>query len=146
MEMLWWHWILLGLLLAGIELLTPGGFFVVFFGVGALAVGGLALAGAAGPPWVQWLLFSALSVGALALLRKPLLARVRTGPDGDRDSLAGELAVPLEGIPPGAVGRAELRGSSWSARNAGTTDLVKGQRCVVVRVEGLMLLIRAEGA
>ncbi|MGE3844344.1 MAG: NfeD family protein [Vicinamibacterales bacterium] len=146
MEMLWWHWILLGLVLAGIELLTPGGFFVMFFGVGAIAVGGLALAGAAGPLWMQWLLFSVLSVAALALLRKPLLARFRTGSGADRDSLAGELAVPLGAIPPGGVGRAELRGSSWSARNAGTLELAKGQRCIVVRVEGLMLLIRAEGA
>ena len=44
MDMLWWHWIAFGLVLAGFEMLTPGGFFVVFFGVGALLVGLLQLA------------------------------------------------------------------------------------------------------
>ncbi len=39
--MIWWYWVVLGLLLTGLELATPGGFFVIFFGVGALLVGGL---------------------------------------------------------------------------------------------------------
>lgn len=146
MDMLWWHWILVGLVLLGIEMLTPGGFFVMFFGVGALVVGWLALMGLAGPLWTQWLLFSVFSAATLMFMRKPLLARLRGGqPSADRDAITGELAVPLEDILPGAVGRVELRGTSWSARNAGTTGLVKGQRCTVERVDGLTLFIRAEG-
>jgi MFS family permease len=38
-------WIVLGLILAAIELATPGGFFVIFFGVAAVTVGILSLAG-----------------------------------------------------------------------------------------------------
>ena len=45
--MIWWYWMVLGLLLLGLELATPGGFFLLFFGVGALLVGGLAIIGAA---------------------------------------------------------------------------------------------------
>ena len=34
-----WMWIAMGLVLAAIELATPGGFFIIFFGVGAVGVG-----------------------------------------------------------------------------------------------------------
>ena len=44
------------------------------------------------------------------------------GPGKDVDSLVGDIAVPLEDIPAGAVGRAELRGTVWSARNQDTRD------------------------
>lgn len=136
--MLWWHWVAIGMVLAVLEMAGPGGFFIIFFGVGALVVGLLSLAGLAGPAWTQWLLFSAISVVSLLLFRRPLLAWMRRheGPAQPIDRLEGEIAVPAEDIAPGAMGRAELRGSMWSARNAGATVLVRGQRCVVARVDG----------
>ena len=45
------------------------------------------------------------------------------------DSLVGDVAVPLEEIAPGAVGRAELRGTVWSARNRAARLLARGERC-----------------
>ena len=143
MDMLWWHWIAFGLVLAGLELFTPGGFFIVFFGVGALAVGVLSLLGVAGPLWVQWLLFSVLSVVSLAVFRKPLLDRMRSATSNTApvDPLVGEIATPVADIAPGAVGRAELRGTAWQARNLGTITAVRGQRCRVMRVDGLTVEI-----
>jgi len=138
----WWIWMLLGLGLLVAELVTPGGLFALFFGLGALLVGTLALLGLGGPKELQWVLFSGLSLGALALLRRRLRARLGGGPA--IDSLVGELAVPLEDLPAQAAGRVELRGSSWSARNAADVPLSRGQRCHVVRVEGLTLFIRPE--
>ena len=38
MELVWWHWIALGLLLIGSELLLPA-FYLVWFGLGALLTG-----------------------------------------------------------------------------------------------------------
>ena len=146
MDMLWWHWIVIGLVFAVIELAGPGGFFIIFFGVGAVVVGALELAGLAGPLWFQWLLFSFVSVVSLLLFRNPLLRRLRLNEAAPKvDALEGEIAVPKDDIPPGAVGRAELRGSQWSARNTGTTTLGRGQRCVVTKVDGLMLHIAPEG-
>jgi membrane protein implicated in regulation of membrane protease activity len=145
MDMLWWHWIAFGLVLAGLEILTPGGFFVIFFGAGAVVVGLLDLAGLAGPLWVQWLLFTGVSVLAVSLFRKPLLERLRARDDhGPVDSLVGEVAIPMADIAPGAVGRAELRGSGWQARNVGTTTTIKGQRCRVNRIDGLTIYIEPE--
>ena len=34
LDMLWWHWIVLGLVLAALEMAGAGGFFIIFFGVG----------------------------------------------------------------------------------------------------------------
>ena len=144
--MLWWLWLVLGLLLAGFELLTPGGFFLIFFGTAALAVGVLAGLDLGGPVWLQWLLFSVLSVVSLLFFRNPLLARMGRGTADDApiDSLVGETATPLEDIAPDGVGRAELRGATWTARNGDPRPVALGQRCLVQRVDGLTLWIRAE--
>ena len=146
--MIWWYWVVLGLLLAGLELATPGGFFLLFFGVGALLVGGLTMLGIGGPAWVQWLLFSVLSVAALVFFRAPLLRlmEARTPRTGDVDSLRGEVAVAMDGIPAGGMGRAQLRGTVWTARNLGTEPIMPGQRCLVTSVDGLTISIRREGA
>ena len=144
--MVWWLWVLLGLGLLTFEVLTPGGFFAVFFGVSALLLGALSSLAFAGPPWLQWLLFSGISVGLVLVVRRPLLARVKTNSRTlpAIDSLVGEVATLLEDLPPGAVGKAELRGSGWTVRSVEPKTLAKGARCRVERVEGFTLWIRPE--
>ena len=145
--MTWWHWLALGLILVALEMAASGGFYVIFFGVAAIAIGGLHLFGLAGPVWFQLLLFSALSVGSLLLFRNPLLRLMKLDTPGeDVDSLVGEIAVPHEEIAPGAVGRAELRGTFWSARNVRGHAAARGQRCSVVACRSADDLHRAEGA
>jgi membrane protein implicated in regulation of membrane protease activity len=143
----WWHWLLLGLALVALEMAASGGFYVIFFGIAAIAIGALHLFAIAGPVWWQFLLFSILSVASLLLFRGPVLHWMRLDQPGvDVDSLVGEVAVPLEDIAPGRVGRAELRGTVWSARNASSAAVLRGQRCVVMRVERLMIFVQPEGA
>jgi membrane protein implicated in regulation of membrane protease activity len=145
MLMQWWLWLLLGLFLLLCELVTPGGFYIIFFGVGALAIGLLAFMDLAGPPWLQWLLFSVISIGTLALFRRPLLRMVEPASrPHEVDSLAGETAVAVEDIQAGAIGKAEMRGTAWTAKNVGAVPLSRGARCKVERVEGLMLCVRSE--
>ena len=141
--MLWWIWVLLGFFLLLVELLTPGCLYLLFFGVAAIIVGLLAGVQLSGPSWMQWLLFSILSVAALLLLRRRLLRKLRPAGQGKEvDSLVGETALSLEDIAVDAIGKAELRGTSWNARNVGASALARGQRCKVERVEGLMLWVR----
>jgi len=143
--MVWWLWVLIGLGLLSFEVLTPTGFFAVFFGLAALVVGTLTALDLSGPAWLQWLLFSGVSVGFVLLLRRPLLARVKpTRALPPIDSLVGEVATLLEDLPPGAVGKAELRGSGWTVRSVEPKTLAKGARCRVERVEGFTLWIRPE--
>jgi membrane protein implicated in regulation of membrane protease activity len=143
----WWHWLALGLILIALELAASGGFYVIFFGIAAIAISALRVFGAAGPAWVQVLLFSVLSVASLVLFRSPLMRWMKLDREGvDVDSLVGENAVARENIPPGGVGRVELRGTVWTARNAGSKPLVNGERLIVVRVEQLTIHVEAEGA
>jgi hypothetical protein len=144
--MVWWSWLLLGFALLALELTTPGGFYFLFFGVAALIVGALAGAGVGEPAWVDWFLFSVLSVASLVFFRRRLLARLRT-PDaaaGSVRQLVGEVAVLLEDLAPGEVAKAELRGASWSVRTLGGERLARGRRCRIERVEGLTLWVRPE--
>jgi membrane protein implicated in regulation of membrane protease activity len=143
--MIWWYWILLGAALLAVELATPGGFFFIFFAVSALLLGALESAGVVETDWLQWLLFSALSIICLAVFRKPLLERMRRSERTEAvDSLVGELAVAVTAILPGQHGRAELRGSTWTARNVDDVLLDAGERARVVAVRELEIDIRQE--
>ena len=140
----WWIWLLLGLLLLLGELLTPGGFYIFFFGIGALVVGALAGMNLAGPAWFQFILFSLVSVLTLWLFRGKLLQLTRVRTTDVVDSFIGESAVVLEEISVNGVGKAEARGTSWTARNLGDQALARGARCRVERIEGLTIFVRAE--
>lgn len=144
--MVWWYWMVLGLVLLGAEMTTPGGFYIIFFGLSALIVGTLAGLNVVATDWLQWLLFSVIAVGSLILFRGPLMAAIKKGPDGSTqvDSMVGEIAIPLSPLAAGETGKAELRGTTWSAKNVGSVSLAKGQRGKVARVDGLTLLITAE--
>jgi len=147
MAIAWWHWLVLGLLLIGLEMAASGGFYIIFFGIAAIVISLLAALGAGAPIWVQLLLFSVLSIGSLQFFRSPLMRWLNIeGQGGDVDSLVGETGVAQQDILPDEIGRVELRGTSWSARNSGTTILTTGRRCTVVRVDRLMLIVEAEGA
>ena len=146
MDLVWWHWLVVGLLLVLVELATPGGFFMIFFGIAALIVGLMAGAGFGGPVWMQLLMFSVISVASLMLFRTRLLKWMQVDPQAPEvDSLIGEIGQ-LEGaIGPGQMGRIEVRGAAWSARNATALELPRGMRCRVVRVKGLTLEVEPEG-
>jgi membrane protein implicated in regulation of membrane protease activity len=146
MNLFWWHWLALGLILVALEA-ASGGFYIIFFGIAAIAISLVRLLDLAAPIWIQLVLFAVLSVGSLLAFRNPLIRWLKLDrPGSDVDSMVGDLAVPLEAIAPGAVGRAELRGTVWSARNRAARTVVRGERCRVVTVEQLMIFIEPEGA
>jgi len=145
LNMDWWIWVLAGLALLALEVASPGGFYVLFFGVGALAVGLLAALGVAETLWLQGVLFTALSVASLLCFRRPILNKMRAHePVGEVDTLVGASAVAQGKIVPGGFGKAELRGSTWNARNAGESTIGRDQLCMVERVDGLTLWVRAD--
>src|SRR5262249_58489081 len=137
--MAWWVWLLAGLGLLGFELLTPGGFFILFFGLGALVVGALAGLGLTEPVWLQWLLFSLLSVGSLLLFRRRLLAWLQSPEARAAVGLVGDVAVLLDDVPPGAVGEAGVRGTAWSDRHNGPETLGRRRRRLGERGDGRTL-------
>lgn len=144
--MAWWIWILIGFAFFIAEALTAGTLVVGFFGMGAIAVGFLVLMGVGGPAWVQFLLFTGISLAALAIFRQPLVRRLRGESDGDSelDTLVGENGSATSVLEPGGLGKIELRGTSWSARNVGDEPLAAGDRVIVTAVRGLTLEVRRD--
>jgi membrane protein implicated in regulation of membrane protease activity len=139
----WWMWIVFGVILAAIELLTPGSLFIIFFGLAAMVIGLLSLMGVVEHPWIEWLLFSILALVALRLFRRPLLSRLEKDSYAAVDSLVGETAIASASMAPGEHGHVELRGSRWSSHNVGALTIEAASRCRVVAVEGLRLDVAA---
>jgi membrane protein implicated in regulation of membrane protease activity len=144
--MVWWYWIVIGLLLLAGEVTLTGGFDLFFFGIAALVVGAAAAAGWVADFTIQCVAFSALAIISLALFRRPLLAKfkLRGTTHQDLDNLIGEGVQLLTDTAPEAPGKGELRGTTWNIRNAGPGALARGQRAVVQRVDGLTLWVKAE--
>ena len=140
----WWLWVAGGLALVVAELVTPSGFFIIFFGLGALTVGLLSGLELLAQTWAQWLAFSVLSVAYLVVFRGRLQSKMQVPPPPNVDSLVGVLAIVQERLLPGVVGRVEVRGSSWNARNTSNVTLDAGQRARVAAVDGLTLTVVPE--
>ncbi|HPT25991.1 MAG TPA: NfeD family protein [Bryobacteraceae bacterium] len=141
----WWMWVVLGMVLLLGEVLTPGGFFIIFFGAAALVVGLLKALGLEMALSYELMLFAILSIMGLVFFRKPLQQKFRQlTPDILPDELKGESGTALEEIAAGAAGKVELRGTAWSAVNAGVSTLPKGCACLVEKVDGLTLTVRAK--
>ncbi len=143
--MTWWHWALIGLALLAGEIATPGGFFIIFFGVGARVVARLSGLGQTEALWLELLIFAICSVLSLLLFRNRLLERFPP-PTGqpDADDMIGKEAKAAEVIPPGGTGKVDMRGTSWNAQNAGTAPLQPGQACIVEKRDGLTFTVRAK--
>lgn len=141
----WWVWIGLALFFLLAELFAPGGFFLVFFGLGALVVGLLPLCGVVLGGAIDWGVFIVVSLLSLALFRNRLLGSFSPGPGmADQDSIIGTRGVADDEIRANGSGRMLLRGTSWNATNIGSVDIGKGKSCIVKEVDGLTLKIVAD--
>lgn len=141
-NMVWWIWVLIGFGILGLEL-TTATLHVGFFAVGALVVALLVALGVDLPLWAQLVIFTSVSLVAFFFLRPILVRKLKLDQKKVVDSLVGEQALALEDIGVGGNGRAEMRGTTWGARNIGETALIRGQRCVVAAVDGLVIHLRA---
>jgi inner membrane protein len=135
-----WAWIILGLLLIGIELLAPGIFFL-WLGLAALATGLLdALLG------LSWqaasLVFALLSVAAVILGRWVTRSGGQTEPQSALLNQRGQALVgrvfTLETPIKDGEGRIRVDDSSWRVTGA---DRFAGAKVRVVRVDGTTLVV-----
>jgi membrane protein implicated in regulation of membrane protease activity len=142
----WWAWLVLGFVLLAGELASPGGFYLLFVGIGAIVVGLLGLGELSGPPWTQWLLFTLLSVLSVTTVRSRLARSFRRGDASVEDTLVGQIVTLTERIEPGGVGQGTHRGSVWTVQNLGSDTLEAGRRCTVDEVNGVTLVVRPSAA
>ena len=140
--MSWWIWVLAGLALLAAEF-AASTMHVGFFAIGALVVALLVGAGLDLPLWLQLAIFTTSSVLAFAFLRPILVRKLKLDFQPQVDTMVGEQARAMDDIDVAGHGKAEFRGTTWSARNVGETALTRGQRCVVAGIEGLVIHVKA---
>lgn len=130
--MTWINWLLLGIALMVLEVMTPG-LVSIFFGLAALVVGVVVLFWKECPAPLQYVGFALLSVVFLFVLRR-MFRRAFTGrrtgeADGLDDEYVGQQATAVTEIRPDMAGKVEYHGSHWRAEadeviNPGSTVLI----------------------
>lgn len=135
--LLYWHWMVLGFILLILEMLAPGA-ILMWFGAGALIVGGLLyLFPDLGWEW-QILLFALISLTSIFVWRKVR----KDSPEDDTESgtlnqrgkaLVGRR-VPLEEAIVNGIGRVQIDDTFWR---------VEGPE---LDVETLVIVVDSDGA
>lgn len=140
--MSWWIWVLAGLALLAVEFVSTT-MHIAFFAVGAFVVAILVGVGLDLPLWSQMAIFTITSLLAFAFVRPVLVRKLRLDFKPQVDTMVGEQARAMDDIDVAGLGKAEFRGTTWSARNVGETALARGQRCIVAGIEGLVIHVKA---
>lgn len=140
--MTWWAWLIVGIVLAGAELLSDAAFYLAFAGAAAIGVGLLGLAGVDLPVWAQWVVFSAAAVASMVLFRRKLHDRLHGGLPPMRHAAVGAAVAVGEDVSPGGRTRVRLQGTDWTAINVGPAPIPAGAEARVVAIDGVELRIR----
>jgi membrane protein implicated in regulation of membrane protease activity len=140
--MSWLTWILFAFLMMGAELFVPTGFVLLLIGLSFFFTGIFVSLGFHGPTWAPWAVCLTLLITFISLLRKPLVKKFGFDAPSNYEDFTGSEVIINEDIAPGAVGDGELRGAHWSIRNVGSTLLGKGERCRVLRMDGLTVEVK----
>lgn len=138
----WAGWVVVAVICAIAEMATPT-FFIVWFGVGALAAAAADLIGL-GLAW-QIVAFVVVST-ALVLSTKKLSARwLKKDRDSKTnvDALAGKPGVVIQAIPERGTGQVRVEGEVWTATSEGGEKIPAGVTIRVVTVTGVHLVVRA---
>ena len=143
--MAWYGWLILGAILLAAELFAiDAQFYLVFMGLSAIIVGLGNIVGFVMPEWVQWLAFAALSVLSMFTFRRRIYEKLRGSAVGFNQSIAGNsLRIGVD-LAPGAETRTEYRGTNWTVRNVGDTDIKAGATARIQKVDGLTLHLSSE--
>jgi len=136
----WWGWMIIGALLLGSELLgVDAAFYLVFIGIAAIITGLIELGGAGLEVWMQWIVFSIISVVLMVIFRKKLYALLRGDGVGYETGPAGEIVTVDQALEPGQSSRMSYRGTDWTIVNDSDQVIAAGQQVRISRVDGLKL-------
>lgn len=144
MQLLWWHWMVLGIVLVLLELAVPS-FFLVWFGVGAIIVGiGLVVFPTLSFAW-QILLWIACSVAFVALwfkIFRPGFHKTRAGMS--KGGAIGEIGLVTRAIRPDATGEVRFQKPLLGAdvwESSAQEAFRVGERVKVLDVDGNTLKV-----
>lgn len=149
MDLLWWHWVVVGLAL-GMGELALGSFFVIWFGLGAILVG-LVLALIPELPFAgQVILWTVSSVVFAVLWFRVLRQQLGGTHAGQSHDVIGEIGVLVSAVEPFQRGEVRFQkplmgAEAWPCIS--DSAIKAGQRVRVASVDGQLLKVApVEGA
>ena len=96
--------------------------------------------------WWQISIFVAISA-VLLILTRPLVRKLRKNSDGKTnvDALIGKKVLLTETVDNiNSTGSAKIGGISWSVRSEDNSIIETGKTAIVIRVEGVKLIVKSE--
>jgi membrane protein implicated in regulation of membrane protease activity len=144
MQLLWWHWMVLGIVLVLLELAVPS-FFLVWFGVGAVIVGIAIVAfPALSFAWqiLLWMVCSVVFVVLWFKIFRPGVHKTRAGMA--KGAAIGEIGLVTREIRPHEKGEVRfqkplLGDDVWES--IADEEIKAGERVRVLDVEGNILKV-----
>jgi len=135
-----WIWVALVIIFALIEVFTLG-LTTVWFAIAALVMVFLSFANM--PLTVQILIFLVISTLLLIFTRPLAVKKFKIGQEKTNvDSLVGKHALVTKTIREFERGEAKIEGKIWSARSEDNTEITEGNKCEILRIEGVQLIVR----
>lgn len=138
----WWIWMGAGILLIAAEIVVPG-FFILWFGIGAIVAGVLALVGFGAA--VQWTTFVVVSGGLLVLsyrIVQRITKRQAPGIGANRLlGMRGPITIAVDNLK--GTGHVRLGGELWRAESRSDVKIHIGSVVEVVAVEGIRVVVTA---
>jgi inner membrane protein len=136
MEFVWWHWIVIGLLLIGAEMLLPA-FYLIWFGLGALLLG-LVMTVLPLSMNSQLFAWTATSAAMVLLWFRYLKPRTMTQV-GQSEGIVGEVGLLSRAVAPFAPGEVRFQkpiagADCWPC--IADEAIAAGERVRLVSVEG----------
>ncbi|MGA8988192.1 MAG: NfeD family protein [Aeromicrobium sp.] len=138
----WATWLGIAVVLALVELLSLD-LVLLMFALAALA--GAVVAGLGGPLWLAIVVFIAVAVALVLLVRPPLVERLHAGPTllTGHQALVGHTAIVVEPVGH-RQGRVQLSGELWSARTQLESESYDtGTKVLVTRIDGASVVVTA---
>ncbi len=134
-------WAVVGIILTLAEIFTTS-FFLIFFGVSALVVALLKYFLGLENLAIELLVFALLGMAGILIFRKKVLSSIK-GKDGYTIDRHQQLVLSQD-LPAHRDGRVMYQGVSWMAYNEGSEELKQGEKAIIVRTEGVKLILRKE--
>lgn len=138
----YWVWLVAGLLLLILEMVTTT-FFVAFFGIGALIVGALSAMGILHEPGPQFLVFGLSSISILVLFRKTIKDKFFPAKSAFSDNFDGDTATTETEIS-NLGGTLMYKGAVWTAYRADgiNTPIPAGTVVDIIGTDGIRLKVK----
>ena len=131
-------WFVVGLICAVAEFMIPG-VVIIFFGAGAWVVALILLAVKINL-FLQLVIFMAVSVFCLILLRKQFVQQKKNQPD-PTDEFIGKTARVHKGFKSGEFGQVFFKGALWKASTTAAKTLADKEYVKIVGHESIVLQV-----